>query len=487
MRVLCLAVVAAALALDACGGAQTPPPPPPPAFAETESTPGESASGVATDATIVVLFNRAPDLSSVTAVFSPAATATIAASPGGVSITASLAVGTSYTLSINARDTSGQALATPFVLHFATAVPVVDLSNPPPAPANLFMASRTDHTLTIGFNAVPANGVTLQGAATSYSVYYAEAIPPISLLDCSGLTIAAPHVTVDVSAAPPNPGEPVMSPGVAVGGLPEAAVHCVAATATNAAGLVSPLSIPTQMITDLDRIPPGPVVILPPQPGDGASNNATLRWIAPADDGTDPASGPVTRYTGFYVAITQEQAQTVGCSAIDFNSIVSGVSPQPAPPYPGPGSLVTVHVFVLNNDRLPACFWMLAFDAVNFSQTNLYTLVTDTTPPAAVEPLVAQDVGGGSVALLFTDVGEDGNTGTATAYRVGFTASGCGGFDLDTATPVTGLPAPQVAGTPEVLTVSGLAPASTYCLGLAVIDSAGNVSPTSTVQATTGP
>ena len=87
---------------------------------------------------------------------------------------------------------------------------------------------------------------------------------------------------------------------------------------------------------------------------------------------------------------------------------------------------------------------------------------------------------GESLLLTWTAPGDDGVTGTASAYEIRYSQSAPAGADTaswwNAATPVAGLPAPHSAGTRESFQVSGLAPASTYYFILRTSDEVPNVS-----------
>ena len=87
--------------------------------------------------------------------------------------------------------------------------------------------------------------------------------------------------------------------------------------------------------------------------------------------------------------------------------------------------------------------------------------LTDLVKPAAISDLSATTgTATGSVNLSWTAVGDDGTTGTATAYLVRYSTSAINSeASWNAATPVTsGIPTPLVTGTAQNMTVSGLTP-----------------------------
>jgi Divergent InlB B-repeat domain/Peptidase_C39 like family/Fibronectin type III domain len=101
----------------------------------------------------------------------------------------------------------------------------------------------------------------------------------------------------------------------------------------------------------------------------------------------------------------------------------------------------------------------------------------ESLPPAAVTLNAATGSGTGQVDLSWNAPGDDGNTGTATAYIVRYadseiTTEG----EWATATDVEGEPVPAAAGTPQTMTVSGLNPGQTYYFALRTEDEVPNLS-----------
>ncbi|HEX4386092.1 MAG TPA: lamin tail domain-containing protein, partial [Myxococcales bacterium] len=234
-----------------------------------------------------------------------------------------------------------------------------------------------------------------------------------------------------------------------------------------------------------DETPPGPVVIQTLQPGDATSTGAKLSWVAPADNGIDAASGQVASYSVYYVPITAPG--TAGdCDAIDPATAGTPVATQPIPSA-APGATEAATIALAGSDKMPVCIAATATDlAGNTSARQPFKLITDTTAPAQVSPLTAQNITFNSVDLAFSDVGDDGTTGTAASFKVAFAVGACPGtFDFNNATLFPVAAVPQAPGTFEVLTVTGLSYSQTYCFGLSVMDAAGNASPVATAQATT--
>ena len=106
---------------------------------------------------------------------------------------------------------------------------------------------------------------------------------------------------------------------------------------------------------------------------------------------------------------------------------------------------------------------------------------TDFVAPDAVTDLAAGNMTGSSVDLSWTAPGDDGATGTATSYDVRYSTSTITEGNWASATQATGEPAPQVAGSSESFTVTGLSPSTTYFFAIKTSDEIPNESAISNV------
>jgi len=85
----------------------------------------------------------------------------------------------------------------------------------------------------------------------------------------------------------------------------------------------------------------------------------------------------------------------------------------------------------------------------------------------------------GSATLHWTAPGDDGVTGRATAYDLRYLTVPLSEGDFYLATKVPGVPAPQLPGSAETFTVTGLAQGQVYYFALKTVDKAQNWSPIS--------
>ena len=102
---------------------------------------------------------------------------------------------------------------------------------------------------------------------------------------------------------------------------------------------------------------------------------------------------------------------------------------------------------------------------------------------AAPAPAHATAVAGptASITLRWTTPGDDGLSGRATAYEIRFSGQLLTAANFGAAMLVPGPPAPGLAGSPDSLTVSGLAPGAGYYFAMRTRDDFSNWSPVSNV------
>ncbi len=98
----------------------------------------------------------------------------------------------------------------------------------------------------------------------------------------------------------------------------------------------------------------------------------------------------------------------------------------------------------------------------------------DTTPPAAVNDLVAIRPSWNNVTLAWTAPGNDGRTGIAAQYDIRYSTSPLTDAIWPYAAQATGEPPPRPAGSADTFVVTGLAPVTTYYFALKTADDKGN-------------
>ena len=117
---------------------------------------------------------------------------------------------------------------------------------------------------------------------------------------------------------------------------------------------------------------------------------------------------------------------------------------------------------------------------VDYIQIIVY-YTDDTTAPDAVTDLATGTVTASSVDLTWTAPGDDGATGTAATYDIRYSTSTITEGNWASASQATGEPSPQVAGSAEAFTVTGLSASTTYYFAIKTSDEIPNESAISNV------
>lgn len=205
-----------------------------------------------------------------------------------------------------------------------------------------------------------------------------------------------------------------------------------------------------------------------------ADSTVTLLWTAPGDDGD---VGTASQYDLRY--------RTTPISGTDTLTWWNGATPVTGLPTPHPAGS-TDSMVVRGLQPLTTYYFIIrAADEVpnwsGFSNVATKTTSGDATPPAAIADLTVTGVTGTSLSLRWTAPGDDGTTGTATSYDIRYSTSPITNGNWNSATTVTGEPAPAAAGSQQTFTITGLAGSQTYYVAMKTTDDAGNVSTLSNV------
>jgi formylglycine-generating enzyme required for sulfatase activity len=111
--------------------------------------------------------------------------------------------------------------------------------------------------------------------------------------------------------------------------------------------------------------------------------------------------------------------------------------------------------------------------------------VTDGISPETIDDLTVGTITVSSVQLTWTAPGDDGSEGTATSYDLRYDTAAISEGTWDTALIAGGLSSPQIAGTQESFTVTGLDEATQYYFALKASDESSNESGLSNVVSAT--
>jgi chitodextrinase len=175
-------------------------------------------------------------------------------------------------------------------------------------------------------------------------------------------------------------------------------------------------------------------------------------------------------------------------SAIN-NGNFSSATQVGSPPTPLVGGSFQSFVVTGLNSETTYYFAIKAADEVpNWSSlSNVVSVATsnDATPPTAIAGLDAILPSLNSLTLIWVASGDDGSVGTASVCDVRYSTSPITEGNWASATQLTGEPVPNPAGTPESLTVTGLAEATTYYFAIKTADERDNWSAISNIASNT--
>jgi subtilisin family serine protease len=166
---------------------------------------------------------------------------------------------------------------------------------------------------------------------------------------------------------------------------------------------------------------------------------------------------------------------------------VAGVAGLAMGRFPAASNLFIKQLILNGADPRP----QLAGKVLTGARLNAFLAIADpdVTNPGAVSDLAVTETGSSHIRISWTATGDDGNTGTASAYDLRYSEVAI--VDEATfaaATPTPG-PDPLPAGQAETHEIAGLAPNTTYFIALKALDEFGNAGPISNVATglTAGP
>lgn len=206
-------------------------------------------------------------------------------------------------------------------------------------------------------------------------------------------------------------------------------------------------------------------------------NSIGLIWTAPGDNGTN---GTATIYDIRYSRLPINPGNW---------DVATRVIGEPDPSAAGSTESMnvagldagTTYYFALNTLDL----WYNESGFSNVLQAETLP-EDDTVPPAAISNLTVVTETDISIQLSWTATGDDGTNGTAAVYDMRYSTSPINDdIDFSNATHVANEPFPQVSGSPESHTISGLSQKTTYYVAIKARDNMGNAGDLSNVASTT--
>ncbi|KAF0244777.1 MAG: hypothetical protein FD180_2236 [Planctomycetota bacterium] len=319
---------------------------------------------------------------------------------------------------------------------------------------NLSVTGTTDSTVTLTWTAPGDDGTA--GQAAAYDLRYA--FTPI-------------NTEADFTAATQVSGEPAPAPSswpelMAVAGLLPGTSYWFALKTLDEAGNASGISNSPRGTTlpAPDVTPPAAVTDLTVL--GTTSVSASLQWTAPGDDGM---SGTSSSYDLRY-------ATAPIVSEADF----AAATPAAGEPVPAPAG--ETDALVINGLTPGTTYWFAlktSDEVPNASAlSNVPTAATagtDVIAPGAILDLAVTAATYDTLTLGWTAPGDDGASGTAASYDVRMSlAPITTDAEFDAATPAGPVLVPSPAGTPEVMVVNGVLPATQYWFAIKASDEVPN-------------
>ena len=193
-----------------------------------------------------------------------------------------------------------------------------------------------------------------------------------------------------------------------------------------------------------------------------------LEWTAPGDDGN------IGNAMEYIIKMSESEiTDTNFDSALTLNNI-------PTPSIPR-----TVESFEIEglSENKTYFFALKSYDDVGnpsqLSNSVSGSIIGDIIPPAPIVDLVVSEgyvTSSTSMTLTWTATGDDDSAGTASNYEIRYSTSAITESNWSSASIVNAPPAPQVSGSSESFTVTGLNKGVIYYFGVKVIDESENYS-----------
>lgn len=216
---------------------------------------------------------------------------------------------------------------------------------------------------------------------------------------------------------------------------------------------------PTNIEPLVDDIPPAAVTDL--TAAEATDSSVTLHWTSPGDDSS---VGTSTEYdirysTSMIDEACWQAASPAACAVAPREAccaetlVVGGLSQG------------TWYYFALKTaDEIPN------WSAISNVDSMATAAPWDVTPPASVADLAVVDSTEHTLTLQWTSPGDDGVSGTASAYDLRIAISPIDDGTWDAAAKITGEPSPQAPGNTETFTATNLYSGTEYYFALKTAD-----------------
>ncbi len=321
-----------------------------------------------------------------------------------------------------------------------------------PAAITDLAAEINDPEIVLSWTATGDDGNT--GTASEYEMRYAQAeITSVNWSDADQITgLPFPAEAGNIEDFSIN----YLSPGI---------TWYFALIARDEAENSSELSNNAMAIIPLDEIPPAVITDLT---ATVQEEMILLNWTAPGDNGSQGiASSYDLRYS----------TELINDNNWDSADVI---------PSPSPSNAGEVESVELSDLEFNTTFYFAVKaedDAGNISALSnvcdaIIEVEIDETPPAAITNLDVNDgqsVYNNRITINWTAPGDDGNTGTCSAYEIRYRSIPITAANWNTSTLFNSPPTPAPAGTNQTCQVTGLSAGQVYYFAVRALDEADNM------------
>ncbi|WP_455393162.1 fibronectin type III domain-containing protein [[Eubacterium] cellulosolvens] len=325
---------------------------------------------------------------------------------------------------------------------------------PPAAVLDLVITNVTINSIRVNWTAPADNGTNVStGPVRSYDIRYMT-----SNINTGNWASA---IQCDDE---PTPGTPGTEESYTVTGLQPGTRYYIGLRCLDERPNTSPLS---NIVNDITLGIPdttAPWQIRDLRAVHPTNNSINLTWTAPADNGSNADSGAVH---GYEIKIHSAQITNLTWeSATELPNAITPAAPGNAETFMVSGlqAETTYYFAVKGFDEVPNTGW------VSNSAFNTTLPDPDIIPPNAVTDLKAIEPTLTTINLTWTTPGDDGSSGTASAYDIRYAPANITELTWPDAIECLNEPVPQSAGSTEQYQVTGLTQNTTYYFALKVSD-----------------